>query len=120
MLKGGSEAKRWQPMSAAIWCSPRSSCTSFIAAKIGRSGQPVQKPGGRIGTVFDRSGISAAGAFGARTCAAAARRGLAQEGRDPVEHHLPGVFARHRQHVLAVQRTRSPRPGRAWAPAPPR
>src|SRR3982751_5787961 len=34
-------------MSALTWCGPSSRSTSFIALKIGRSGQPVQKPGGR-------------------------------------------------------------------------
>ena len=38
---------RWQPMSALTWCGPNSFSTNFMAAKIGRSGQPVQKPGGR-------------------------------------------------------------------------
>ena len=53
-------------MSALIWCAPSSFCTSFMAAKIGRSGQPVQKPGGRTGTVCDRSGIAGADVLGAR------------------------------------------------------
>ena len=43
-------------MSAATWCGPSSFSTSFIAAKIGRSGQPMQKPGGRGGTC---AGVSA-------------------------------------------------------------
>src|SRR5580698_5413817 len=50
ILKGGRIEKRWQPISAATWCGPSSSSTSFIAAKIGRSGQPMQKPAGRGGT----------------------------------------------------------------------
>ena len=54
---GGKLAKRWQPISPVIWCLPRSFSTSFIAAKIGLSGQPVQKLGGLIGTVSVRSGI---------------------------------------------------------------
>jgi hypothetical protein len=33
-------------MSAETWCMPSSRSTSFSAEKIGRSGQPVQKPGG--------------------------------------------------------------------------
>ena len=41
---------RWQPMSAETWCGPSSRSTSFIAVKMGRSGQPVQKPGGRLCT----------------------------------------------------------------------
>ncbi len=47
MLKGGRIEKRWQPMSQETWCWPSSRSTSFIAVKIGRSGQPVQKEGGR-------------------------------------------------------------------------
>ncbi len=55
-------------MSAATWCGPSSFSTSFIAAKIGRSGQPMQKPGGRGGTDFDRSGkAKASGWFGSRS-----------------------------------------------------
>src|SRR5713226_5049257 len=50
ILKGGMIENRWQPISAATWCGPSSRSTSFMAAKIGRSGQPVQKPGGRGGT----------------------------------------------------------------------
>jgi hypothetical protein len=50
MLKGGRMEKRWQPMSADTWCGPSSRSTSFIAVKIGRSGHPVQKPGGRLCT----------------------------------------------------------------------
>ncbi len=52
MLNGALIENRWQPMSAAMWCSPSSFCTSVSAEKIGRSGQPVQKLGGRGGTTF--------------------------------------------------------------------
>ena len=45
-------------MSEAMWCRPSSCSTSFVAAKIGRSGQPTQKPGGRPGTTRVRSGMS--------------------------------------------------------------
>src|SRR6516162_5036474 len=55
ILNGGRLANRWQPISPAIWCGPSSCCTSFIAAKIGRSGQPTQKLGGRGGTVLASS-----------------------------------------------------------------
>ena len=34
-------------MSQEMWCCPRVSCASVSAEKIGRSGQPVQKPAGR-------------------------------------------------------------------------
>ena len=71
ILKGGRMEKRWQPMSEAIWCSPVSLSTSFIAEKIGRSGQPVQKPGGRTGTSLasslNVSSVSADGRLGARS-----------------------------------------------------
>ena len=49
-LKGGRIENRWQPMSQEIWCWPSVSCASVSAEKIGRSGQPVQKPAGRGGT----------------------------------------------------------------------
>src|SRR3984885_15452080 len=52
MLNGGRLANRWQPISPAIWCGPSSCCTSFMAAKIGRSGHPMQKLGGRGGSAF--------------------------------------------------------------------
>ena len=47
MLNGGRIENRWQPMSQLTWCEPSSRSTSFIAVKIGRSGQPVQNDGGR-------------------------------------------------------------------------
>ena len=34
-------------MSQLTWCGPSSRSTSFMAVKIGRSGQPVQNEGGR-------------------------------------------------------------------------
>src|SRR3974377_1295258 len=49
ILNGGKDANRWQPMSAEILCSPSPRCTSFIAAKIGRPGEPTQKPRGAGG-----------------------------------------------------------------------
>ena len=54
--------------------------TSFIAAKIGRSGQPVQKPGGRGGTpsasafTFGWASIGAGSGTGGG-CATARARG---------------------------------------------
>ena len=102
--KGGMIEKRWQPMSDAMWCLPSSCSTSFMAAKIGRSGQPVQKPGGRPGTTRDRSGIVSPWPvlLGARTSLGQElRRAGAQETADAVEHHLAGVFAGHRQIFLA-------------------
>ena len=47
MLNGGRIENRWQPMSQLTWWAPSSRSTSFIAVKIGRSGQPVQNEGGR-------------------------------------------------------------------------
>jgi len=47
MLNGGRMENRWQPMSQLTWCCPSSRSSSFIAVKIGRSGHPVQKDGGR-------------------------------------------------------------------------
>ena len=55
---GAKVANEWQPMSALIWVGPSSRCISLIAENTGRSGQPVQKVGGRGG-----SGPSAAAAF---------------------------------------------------------
>ena len=49
MLNGGRIENRWQPMSQLMCSGPSSRCSSFMAVKIGRSGQPVQKPGGRGG-----------------------------------------------------------------------
>src|SRR6266849_6320226 len=74
ILNGGMIEKRWQPISAATWCGPSSRSTSFMAAKIGRSGQPVQKPGGRGGTTSASAracrSSSAGAALGARTAGA--------------------------------------------------
>src|SRR5487761_572496 len=46
---GAKVANEWQPISALIWVGPISRWASSIAAKTGRSGQPVQKFGGRGG-----------------------------------------------------------------------
>src|SRR6185503_4302191 len=48
---GAKVANEWQPMSALIWVGPISRCISLIAENTGRSGQPVQKVGGRGGNV---------------------------------------------------------------------
>src|SRR5215475_7390060 len=73
MLNGGRTENRWQPMSQLTWCAPSSRSTSFMAAKIGRSGQPVQNDGGRPCT-FSPSILSAAcrrrSRCWARTCTA--------------------------------------------------
>ena len=95
--------KRWQPISDEMWWAPSSCSTSLVAAKIGRSGQPVQKPGGRGGTVPDRSGIWADGsAFGARAASGnSAGPVLPDESADAVQHDLASIFAGHRQDILA-------------------
>ncbi len=49
-LNGGSVAKAWQPMSAATWVSPSSRWAILSALNTGRSGQPVQNAGGRLGS----------------------------------------------------------------------
>src|SRR3569833_1832510 len=82
ILNGGRIENRWQPMSAAMWWGPSSFSTSFIAAKLGRSGQPVKTPGGRGGTApasaFTRGSSAIAGRFGARSASASAPGAAAQ------------------------------------------
>ena len=43
-------------MSAETWCLPVSRSASFRPLKIGRSGQPVQRPGGRGSTASGSTG----------------------------------------------------------------
>ncbi len=50
---GAKVANEWQPMSALICVGPISRCVSLMAANTGRSGQPVQKFGGRGRNVAD-------------------------------------------------------------------
>ncbi|MNT31373.1 hypothetical protein D3C72_1672060 [compost metagenome] len=71
MLKGGRIENRWQPMSALTWCAPSSRSTSFMALKMGRSGQPVQKPGGRECTTSPSALDGSAGSGAASTPMAA-------------------------------------------------
>src|SRR6185312_16313305 len=61
MLNGGSVANEWQPMSALMCNGPISRCSSFIAEKNGRSGQPVQSPDGRAGTSRARRALGTSG-----------------------------------------------------------
>ncbi|MNI59197.1 hypothetical protein D3C73_1143480 [compost metagenome] len=49
-------------MSADTCDGPSSRSTIFMAVKIGRSGQPVQKPAGRAGTSASRLTTAAGGA----------------------------------------------------------
>ena len=77
-LNGGRIENRWQPMSALTWCAPSSRSTSFIAEKIGRSGQPVQKPGGRAlhavaPAAFGQRAMHLGGSAGDATCQAGRR-----------------------------------------------
>ncbi len=74
MLNGGRIENRWQPMSALTWCAPSSRSTSFIAVNIGRSGQPVQKPGGRACTLATSARACNAITRRAAGCVGAARR----------------------------------------------
>ena len=82
--------------------------SSFMAENTGRSGQPVQKVGGRggsgapsslvdlgVGAPRPRRSTASSGGDGAAVAAQNAAR--------PLRHHQRRVFARHRQHVLAVQ-----------------
>ena len=70
-LKGSKVASAWQPMSAATCTGPTCCCASFSAENTGRSGQPVQKPGGRAGSA------PSAAATSARRCALAASQARA-------------------------------------------
>ena len=91
-----------------MWCWPSSCSTSFMAAKIGRSGQPMQKPGGRGGTILASSLIfgSASTADSVRRRRRVAEQRAARAARrnalTPSSITCGGVFAGHRQHVLAV------------------
>lgn len=48
-VNGGSVPNVWQPMSALTWMAPSRCWVSLMAAKTGRSGQPMQKPAGPVG-----------------------------------------------------------------------
>src|SRR5271165_7561251 len=106
MLKGGRIENRWQPTSAATWCGPSSFSMSFIAAKIGRSGHPTQKPGGRGGTTLASAFTFSCAKHRSRirdrrVIAQKGRRMRREEGAQPRDHHRRRVFAAHRQGVLA-------------------
>ena len=51
---GSKLAKAWQPTSIETCGRPTSCATSFIAENTGRSGQPMQKVGGRAGNAPNR------------------------------------------------------------------
>ena len=86
-LKGGSAAKVWQPMSALMWVGPSSFSRILIALKIGRSGQPVQKPGVRAGRSppisLPASSFSASSAFMRASTGPICKAGGAQVSRKP-------------------------------------
>src|SRR5690554_6283940 len=93
-LNGGRIENRWQPMSQAMWCSPSLSCAKVKAAKMGRSGQPVQKPAGRGGTTFARLGLGAGTTVGLRwnctTCSFI--KGLLAAGASATSCSRPGLY----------------------------
>src|SRR6516164_9019007 len=74
-LNGAKVANEWQPMSALMWVGPSSRCISLMALNTGRSGQPVQKFGGR-------AGISPIAAMAAALCASIPFARAALAGRD--------------------------------------
>ena len=107
-LKGAKVANEWQPMSAATCTGPISRRSSFMAENTGRSGQPVQKVGGRGGSgraerLVDLGPLrldawrstASSGGHGAPVAR--------QERGQPLADDQRRVFAGHRQHVLAVQ-----------------
>ncbi len=107
-MNGAKVANEWQPISALIWVGPISRCISLIAENTGRSGQPVQKVGGRGGNA---PSAAAACAFCAthrvrlgRQCFGidAGRLCCREEVAQALEQHVGRVFAGLRQHVLAV------------------
>ena len=108
MLNGGRIENRWQPMSQLTWCGPSSRSTSFIAAKIGRSGQPVQNEGGRPCTLpaIACCALRAGRPSPRQRAAGSLGEQVGPIGRDELAqallHHAAGIFARHRQHALAL------------------
>ena len=108
MLNGAKVANAWQPMSAEMCVGPSSRCVSLIAANTGRSGQPVQKFGGRGGSsptaaIAAPLWPSSLSAF-AEISAASMPAGFAalRKFASPRSMHLAGVFAGLRQRALAV------------------
>ena len=57
-LNGGSVENVWQPMSAAMWVGPISFSRILMALNTGRSGQPVQNDGGRVGIGSPNSSVA--------------------------------------------------------------
>ena len=98
-LNGAKVANEWQPMSALMWVGPSSRCISLMALNTGRSGQPVQKFGGRAG--MSPTAAIAPGLWASIRLARAASSSASmpdgarrvQERGEPVEHRLRGVFA---------------------------
>ena len=107
-LNGAKVANEWQPMSALIWVGPSSRCISLMAAKTGRSGQPVQKFGGRAGmspTLATAPALCASIAFvrGRHRVAPSIPPGrvCARKAGQTLEQHFRGIFAGARQAALA-------------------
>src|SRR5258707_14288410 len=86
-LNGGRTEKRWQPISQLTWCGPSSRSTSFMAVKIGRSGQPVQNAGGGAGPFT----AAAPRALGPRLAGEGAGHGGGGAG-DELRRGAPGEF----------------------------
>ncbi len=123
MLNGGRIENRWQPMSALTWCAPSSRSTSFIAAEdrpLGAAG--AERRRAAVHAVVDGlRGAAREPTFGAAASVARQRRGsrsgaqrFARNLRTPALQHAAGVFAGHRQHVLAVRRGSGCRRGAGW------
>ena len=92
-------------MSQLTWCGPSSRSTSFMAVKMGRSGQPVQNEGGRGWTsrsTCERGGRRGPDDRRQMLAVDAARRVALDELQDALDDHGGGVLAGHGQQVLAV------------------
>ena len=121
-------ANAWQPMSAAMCTGPMSCCASLSAENTGRSGQPMQKLGGRAGSgcaELRRHRLRAAARLPAsqRFAASAAGPGSIARRRTapgPAAITSTRVLAGRRQQVLAVQRRLDVAPAQAWWRSPAR
>src|SRR3981081_2934085 len=112
-LTGAKAGTEWQPMSALMWVAPSSRCISLMALNTGRSGQPVQKFGGRGGMSPTGAAAPALGAGRrvARSAAGGARaagvgidvcgQSLVQDRGQPLDHHLRAILAGGGQAAIA-------------------
>ncbi len=109
MLNGANRPKQWQPISAEICALPISCCVSFSAEKTGRSGQPVQKVGGRGGR--SRNAVETAGhmrnhlaeTIGDRVDIETRRPRFGEKLRKTFQQNVLRILAGFRQHVLAME-----------------